>query len=87
MIRVKYQAHVGRSFNSKNGNGDVEHIGGEELVQMSLRQADMLSSGAVESAVARQERLAAIVGRILDLIPEKEWLQVTDMQYTLEEAP
>lgn len=82
--RFKFQPNQGRSFNSKNNDEGIVHLSGEELVGMALEQASMLESGELEVQRQKIERLAEIVGRLVEYCGPEQALEVCGLQYMLE---
>lgn len=64
---------LNRKSSDENG---VTHMNGEDLVEFSLQEATMLTTGDLECANARVSRLAEIIGRLVDLVPENQRLEV-----------
>lgn len=84
--QFKYQASVGRKFNSKNNDDGIEWLGGEELVAMALSNASSLVHGHEDVTQAELKCLAEIVGRLVDYLAPQQALDACGLQYTLEVA-
>lgn len=74
-MRVKFLPHIGRSFQGTNGS---EVLSGFELVLMNIHSDD-----ATEAQV-KLNRLARIVGRLIDKLPEHERIEACGLESQLE---
>jgi len=57
----------------------IRDVDGADLVELALSQSSTLCSGELESMRNKIERLSAIVGRLIDKLPESERLSVVQL--------
>jgi hypothetical protein len=62
----------------------ADRFDGGQLVRYSLEQASYLVDGATETLAARVERLAEIIGMLVDRVPEADRIEVCQLDYVLE---
>lgn len=70
---------------SHSGAPRIRDFNGPSLVEMALSQSTMFSNGELENMRAQIDKLSAIVGRLLEKLPESEWLEVVQI-YGVEAA-
>ena len=67
---------------------DARHIidlTADDMVHISLQDAEC-GGGSIEQLAARTHRLADIVARLVERLPENQWLEVTGLQYSYQKA-
>ena len=79
-MRVKNKAFWSK-FNTPDGTIDMD---GHALVMRACHNDSR--DGALEDALARLDTLCAIVGRLIDELPESRRLEIAGLQYDLERA-
>lgn len=80
-MRLKHQ--YGRRSQNADENGVAEWTA-EQLVEWATT-APFDIGGQVECVHARVELLANIVGRMVARMPERQWLEITGLQYEFKE--
>lgn len=65
--------------------GRVHDFSGASMVEHALDQAVPYHGGTIEQLEAKVAKLACIVGRLMEKLPESEWLDVVEL-YAAEEV-
>lgn len=66
-------------------NKRIRDVNAVDLVDMAVSNAPGHGDGTIEALNAKVEKLSSIVGRMLEKLPESEWLEVVQI-YGVEQA-